>query len=184
MPTSQFRPHRLHRLICPPLLLLLLSGHKLAALQSLISARRMTKETWLLTSRLFTSAKVLARQTFATPRVMNLARVNHGVMLGTYWEVAQERVSVASNVILRSLSFSAISDQISLCSFFLVAPTIAVTMERWEGIGCPEEYISEEPYSEGSTVSLNGVVYQCKPHVSRHPGHCSSLLHRLIYQCL
>lgn len=46
-----------------------------------------------------------------------------------------------------------------------IAPTVAVTIEKWEREGCPEEYApSPTTYADASLVSLNGVVYQCKPH--------------------
>ena len=46
---------------------------------------------------------------------------------------------------------------------------MAVTIEQWDLVGCPEEYApSPMTYEDASLVSLNGVVYQCKPHVSRY----------------
>jgi hypothetical protein len=46
-----------------------------------------------------------------------------------------------------------------------IAPTVAVTIEQWDLVGCPEEYApSPMTYEDASLVSLNGVVYQCKPH--------------------
>ena len=53
-----------------------------------------------------------------------------------------------------------------LSTFHSVAPTPAVTIEKWENVGCPEDYDGSATYDANSIVALTGVVYQCKPHVS------------------
>ena len=53
-----------------------------------------------------------------------------------------------------------------------IAPTLAPFTEPWEKIGCPEEYSSNEVYTNGTVVALNEVVYMCKQYPDA--GFCRS----------
>ena len=53
------------------------------------------------------------------------------------------------------------------------SPSLSPTYALWSKIGCPPEYSGpgDATYGEGDEVSLNGLVYECKPYPDS--GYCN-----------
>ena len=55
------------------------------------------------------------------------------------------------------------------------SPGKGMTVDEWDGVGCPEEYNDSGEYADGSVVSTEeGNVFKCKPYVSLNIGNIIS----------